>query len=108
MEGFVVIRSERMDNSHAVFIRGRPQYLRFRVAGPYSLDATAGATEMKISRTPVTWFLERLFCDCGGEMKSTGMVLTSNPYQYPHKCSNCDFGATLHESYPRVMYEEVK
>lgn len=48
-----------------------------------------------------------LMCDCGGEMRHTGMVLTSNPAQYPHKCEKC--GATetrFDEIFPHIVYEK--
>jgi hypothetical protein len=43
-----------------------------------------------------------------GFMIHTGLVLTSNPAQYPHKCSNpeCDHTETfVGKKYPRLEYE---
>ena len=69
--------------------------------------AGVGRGMSEIKRAPVTWFLERLICICGGEFKGTGIVLASNPYQYPMQCDKCGAGETRIESYPRVMWEEI-
>lgn len=43
-------------------------------------------------------------CDvCGvGTMSHTGIVLSSNPPQYPHKCWNCGHEQTYYSRYPRT------
>lgn len=41
-----------------------------------------------------------------GEMKPTGIMLASNPPQYPHECSACDHRETFRCTYPRIEYEE--
>ena len=45
-------------------------------------------------------------CDkCGaGYMRPTGVLLTSNPPQFPHRCNNCDAHQNFTEKYPTVRY----
>ena len=65
---------------------------------------------MTEKRTEVRTIMVRLMCDkCGeGEMKPTGVCLTSNPPQYPHKCNKCGAEVTVRgKTYPRAEYEEV-
>lgn len=52
--------------------------------------------------------VKRLICDCGGEMLSTGICLTTDPAQYPHMCNRCGkteniFGVT----YPSLEYVDI-
>lgn len=61
-----------------------------------------------ITKTPVTWNLERLICECGGEMMRFGPTLMSYPPQYVMWCGKCGAQETRYESYPRVMWEEVR
>jgi len=43
---------------------------------------------------------------CGqGWMRPTGIVLTSNPPQYPHKCNACGYEATYGTRYPYVVHQ---
>ena len=60
-----------------------------------------------VTKTPIAWNLERLICECGGEFKSTGIVLDSYPPQYPLRCDKCRAGETRDERYPRVAWDEV-
>lgn len=54
-------------------------------------------------------FIERLYCDnCGTEMQSTGIALTTYPAQYPHKCPNCGEQVTMMELYPRSVFKEAE
>ena len=47
-------------------------------------------------------------CDAceDGEMIhiSTGMLTSSYPAQYPHKCNKCEHQSNFHECYPKVKY----
>ena len=45
-------------------------------------------------------------CDsCGeGKMRPTGVMLCSNPPQFPHTCINCGAEQTFREKYPMVRY----
>ena len=43
---------------------------------------------------------------CGnGWMRPTGIVLTSNPPQYPHKCTVCDYQQTYSARYPYIVHQ---
>lgn len=43
---------------------------------------------------------------CGqGWMRGTGIVLTSNPPQYPHKCTNCGYTQTYGVQYPYIVHQ---
>lgn len=49
--------------------------------------------------------IDKLICDCGGEMSATGEMLTSNPPQYPHLCKNCGTKENVwNRTYPRKIY----
>jgi len=37
-----------------------------------------------------------------------GIMLTSMPPQYPHKCTRCRHPENYRETYPRVVYQEKK
>ena len=44
---------------------------------------------------------------CGGEMRHTGIILTSYPPQYPHFCAGCKTNSvTLWQLFPRIDYVE--
>lgn len=47
-------------------------------------------------------------CDSCNEglMRSTGMVLTSMPAQYPHRCDACDSPSTFLKQYPCIEWRE--
>lgn len=50
---------------------------------------------------------ERLFCECGGEMKFNGMELLSSPPQYDHYCEKCNATErTRGVHYPRIAYRK--
>lgn len=45
---------------------------------------------------------------CGGEMKSTGQALMSNPPQYPHECKKCGNTRNIRgKQYPYIEYEAI-
>ena len=53
-------------------------------------------------------YIVRLYCNnCGNEMESTGVVLTSYPAQYPYECPNCGWKTTANEQYPKIEYQEI-
>ena len=56
-------------------------------------------------RIPVDTYMARYMCDeCdGGEMKGDGIVLTSNPPQYPHTCTDCGARKIFMSSYPHQV-----
>ncbi len=41
-----------------------------------------------------------------GKMRFDGIVLTSNPPQYPHQCNKCGHAQTFFEHYPHIEYVE--
>ncbi len=60
---------------------------------------------MKTIRTEIMTFMNESFCECGGIYKFSGMILTSIPPQYPHKCDRCGNIENLAESYPQIQHE---
>lgn len=51
-----------------------------------------------------TWRIDRI-CECGkGRMRPTGLVLTVDPPQYPHACSECSRTQNFGTTYPRIEY----
>lgn len=61
-----------------------------------------------IEKKEAKTYIVRLYCNnCGNEMKSTGVVLTSYPEQYPYECPNCGWKTTATELYPKVEYQEM-
>ena len=65
---------------------------------------------MKEKRTKARTYIVRLMCEkCdGGEMKPTGICLTSSPPQYPHRCDKCGHEETVRgKTYPCIEHEEV-
>ena len=59
-----------------------------------------------IVKEEVKTYQLKLMCECGGEFKSTGIVLTSNPPQYPHACNSCGKQITKWECYPYIKNEK--
>jgi len=57
------------------------------------------------SRMVLKTVLIRKTCDCGGEMRPTGMCYTTNPPTYAHACTKCSKTAVYYRSYPSVEYE---
>ena len=56
----------------------------------------------------VRTFNVTLMCDCGGEMRTNGITLTTNPPMYPHTCTACGRTDTLTgECYPTTETVEV-
>ena len=44
-------------------------------------------------------------CECGGQMKPTGVVYSTYPEQYLHVCDKCKKMETFFDSYPKIVYE---
>lgn len=59
-----------------------------------------------IKRTEVKTYLEKLYCECGGQMLPYGYVLTTHPPQYPHKCEQCGKTTIESQPFPRITYDE--
>jgi transposase-like protein len=62
-----------------------------------------------IKEVEVKVFEERLYCDkCGAEMEYSGLILCSDPLQYPYKCPSCGWSTTtLDIKYPNISYKPV-
>lgn len=61
-----------------------------------------------LKKREVRTYKVELICDeCGVPMEFTGMMLTSYPPQYPHKCPKCGKHETVFECYPKIEYEYV-
>ena len=56
---------------------------------------------MKKALQEMRTYTVRWICECGGELKHNGHVLTTHPPMYPHECDTCEHKETLlGESYP--------
>ena len=62
---------------------------------------------MKLVKSDIKPMMVRAMCECGGEFKPNGIVLTTYPEQYPHKCDRCGKLDVFYCEYPKVEYEEV-
>jgi hypothetical protein len=50
----------------------------------------------------------KLMCDCGCEMEYTGMMLSTVPLQYLHKCPKCGHQeAFVNKIYPYIDFKEI-
>lgn len=63
---------------------------------------------MKKVKKEVKTNIIKAMCECGGEYKPTGIVLTTYPEQYPHDCSKCGKREVFYEQYPKFEYVEVE
>lgn len=61
---------------------------------------------MPLEQLPLRPVQVKYVCDvCGeGEYLPTGIMLTSNPPQFPHECDSCGDSQTFTEKYPTVRY----
>ena len=62
---------------------------------------------MEYKKTPAQLFVLRAYCDCGQELKYTGMCFMSNPAMYEHECPACGICYNLHRCYPTTEVEEI-
>ena len=61
-----------------------------------------------LKRREIKTYKTELICDeCGVPMEFTGMVLTSYPEQYVHKCRKCGKTEYLTRLYPLTEYEYI-
>ena len=59
-----------------------------------------------IKTSPVTWKVERLRCDCGGEFRHKFSVkYKANPFT--HVCDKCNAIEETDSIYPKTVWEEV-
>lgn len=56
----------------------------------------------------VKTYLTRLYCDeCGEEMTTTGLILTSCPVKIEYICPKCEHKEYHSEHYPQTSYKEI-
>lgn len=62
------------------------------------------------SRPPMVEVLVQAMCDkCGGEMIAVpGVILMSDPPQYPHRCNKCESTENYLEAYPHHAWREKR
>lgn len=62
-----------------------------------------------IKNSAVKVVKQRLICSCGKEMHHTGIVLTSIPAQYPHKCEAGHMTVVPHPTtaYPCINFVDA-
>lgn len=61
-----------------------------------------------VKEVEIKVFEERLYCDkCGAEMKHNGLILCSDPLQYPHVCPSCGWDIISTTKYPNIVYKPV-
>ncbi len=58
---------------------------------------------MKERRMESKTYIVYADCDCGGEYKWNGLVLTSNPPQYPNICNKCGDRINVSGAYPATI-----
>ena len=74
---------------------------------------------MNTKRVEIKIYTEHLYCECGGEIKQEPKVIDEYGYCvdisvsvwppiYYHVCDKCGKRDGLYETYPRLVYEEVK
>ena len=65
---------------------------------------------MTTKRVETKVYTEHLYCECGGEITrgDNTSVLCTYPVTYSHSCNKCGKYVGLHETYPRLVYEEVE
>lgn len=61
---------------------------------------------MGLEQTPIRSIKVDYKCEeCNkGYMRPTGLMLTSNPPKFPHKCNICDHEEIFYEKYPTIRY----
>ena len=59
----------------------------------------------ELSKEVCTYSVSYICDECGkGEMRATGVMLTSNPPQFPHKCNSCGVEKVFRAKYPQIAY----
>ncbi len=71
--------------------------------------SSSNKKEPIIKTKKVIPILKEIYCpECGEKLNKLSYVNLTNPPLYPYNCPNCDYNISLHESYPSIVYEEVK
>ena len=59
-----------------------------------------------IKTLPITWTVQRLMCDCGGEFQHKFSVkYKAKPFT--HVCDKCNAVYEMESIYPKQVWEEV-
>jgi len=61
--------------------------------------------KMIIKSAPITWHVDRLMCDCGGEFKHT-INISYAEKPFGHVCDKCSALEATEYVYPRTVWEE--
>lgn len=57
----------------------------------------------------VKTYIVRFYCDeCGEEMTTTGLVLTSYPIKIEYICPKCNRKEYQPDHYPKTIYKEIE
>lgn len=62
---------------------------------------------MEYKKTPAQLFVLRAYCDCGQELRYTGMCYMSNPALYEHECPKCNIRYNFSKCFPTTEVEEI-
>lgn len=62
----------------------------------------------RVEKVPIDTLLEKLICDCGGEMKATAQCLNNylRNVEKQYECSRCGKFELTTELYPRIVQQE--
>jgi len=60
---------------------------------------------ISIKSAPITWHVDRLMCDCGGEFKHT-INISYAEKPFGHVCDKCNALEATEYIYPRTVWEE--
>jgi hypothetical protein len=58
-----------------------------------------------IRSTPITWHVDRLMCECGGEFKHTVNISYADK-PFGHVCEKCSAFEATEYIYPRTVWVE--
>ena len=59
-----------------------------------------------IKTVPVTWTVQRLMCDCGGEFQHK-FSIKYKAKPFTHVCDKCNSIEEMESIYPMTIYQEV-
>ena len=62
---------------------------------------------MNYKKLPAHMFVVRVYCDCGEELKRTGICHLTYPATYEHECPKCNILYNLPKDYPTTEIEEI-
>jgi hypothetical protein len=56
----------------------------------------------------VKTFIQRAYCECGGDMVYGGICYATVEPGYPHSCKKCGKSQTLDDTFPRKVLKEIE